>query len=251
MSRAVRVYKVGGRALEDSTLIRALANELREAAEQPVVVHGGGRRVTELSERLGLESRFIDGRRATSPEAMEVVEMVLSGLTNKALVAGLTATGVPAMGLSGRDAGMIQARLEPGLGRVGRPRLVDPRPLHAIWREGWVPVVSPVCAGPSGEAINVNADETALAVARSVSAKSLVYLSDVDGVRIDENFVPEIDLATAREAIASGAIGEGMRLKIETALEAAASGIGEVIVAGAARLRGDFAGTRIVAGSAA
>ena len=216
-----------------------------------MLVHGGGSRVTHMIERLSLESQFIQGRRATSPAAMEVVEMVLSGLTNKMLVGGLTAAGVPAIGLSGRDAGMIRARLEPGLGRVGRPDSIDPRPLHSLWNGGWVPVVSPVCAGPDCEAINVNADETALALARSVSARSLVYLSDVDGVRIDEGLVAELDVGSARRAIASGAIGAGMRLKLDTALQAAAHGISEVVVAGAARLQGGFPGTRIVVQRAA
>ena len=251
MSDAVRVYKIGGRALDDAALIGALAMELQQASEWSLLVHGGGSRVTELSEKLGIESRFVDGRRATSPEAMEVVEMVLSGLTNKRLVAELTAAGLPAIGLSGRDGRMIRARLEPGLGRVGRPDTIDVRPLHSLWREGWVPVVSPVCAGPEDEAINVNADETALALAHALSARSLVYLSDVDGVRIDESFVPEMDAAMAREAIARGAIGEGMRLKVDMALEAAGNGIGEVVVAGAARLLGGFAGTRIVSRTAA
>src|SRR4029453_3492878 len=117
--------------------------------------HGGGRRVARLLRALSIESRFVDGRRETSPAAMEVVEMVLSGVVNKALAAGLTRAGLPAVGLSGRDAGLIEARLEPGLGRVGLPDRVDVRPLQALWAAGLVPVVSPVSNGPSGEPTNV------------------------------------------------------------------------------------------------
>ena len=149
-------------------------------------MHGGGRAVDRLLKALGIESRFIDGRRETSPEAMDVVEMVLSGTANKQLAAGLTAAGVPAIGLSGRDGGLVRARLAPDLGRVGTPERVDPAPLRALWAAGFLPVVSPVSNGPLGEAVNVNADEAALGIARAVGATTLVYLSDVDGVRIGE-----------------------------------------------------------------
>jgi len=240
-----RLYKLGGRALEDSELLAGLAREL-SGAPRSVVVHGGGGRVTSLLERLGIESRFVDGRRATSSEAMEIVEMVLSGLTNKHLVAALNGSGVRAVGLSGRDGGMIQARLEPGLGCVGTPDLIDTALLEAAWATGWLPVVSPVSSGPEGEAVNVNADEAALGLARVLGASSLVYLSDVDGVQLDGDLAPALDAAAAAAAVASGAIHGGMKLKVDVALTAAAAGIEEVIVAGAARLRGGFQGTRIL-----
>ena len=248
---SVRVYKLGGAAVEDPRLVAGLAAELRRLGGEAVLVHGGGSRVTELLDRLGIESRFVGGRRATSPAAMEVVEMVLSGLTNKALVAALGAAGVPALGLSGRDAGLIRARLEPELGKVGRPEAIDPGVLRAAWRGGWVPVVSPISSGPESEAVNVNADEAALGVARALGAASLVYLSDVDGVRIDDELVTQLDRAAAEAAIGSGQIRLGMRLKVDVALEASRAGIPEVVVAGAARLSGGFAGTRIVAEPAA
>ncbi len=241
-----RVYKLGGPAMEDPQLIGPLAREVGPLP-QAVLVHGGGGRVTRLLESLAIESRFVDGRRFTSPEAMEVVEMVLSGGVNKSLASDLTAAGVPALGLSGRDAGLMRARLEEGLGRVGTPDRVDPRPVRALWAAGLLPVISPVSSGPSGESVNVNADEAALGLARALDARCLVYLSDVDGVQVAGRPVPLLGAAAAEAAITSGEIGGGMALKVRVALEAVRAGIPEVVVAGKARLLGGCPGTRIVA----
>lgn len=245
MSSGIRVYKLGGPALEDPGLLPALAEELRRARGRVLVVHGGGRYVERALQARGLESRFIAGRRETPPEAMDVVEMVLSGTVNKALAAGLTAAGLPAIGLSGRDAGLLRARVQPGLGRVGTPEAVDPRALEAAWAAGLVPVVSPVSSGPDGGALNVNADEAALALAVAVHAEALVYLSDVDGVRLGTTTVESLSADEVRRHVAGGAITGGMAMKVETAMQAVAAGVPEVIVAGKARLTGGFAGTRL------
>ena len=241
-----RVYKLGGPSLEDPSLLACLAAEVRSTEERCLLVHGGGRQVDAMLRRLAVESHFVGGRRATSPAAMEVVEMVLSGLLNKTLVSGLREVGVAAVGLSGRD-GLIRAALLPGLGCVGRPDSVDARPLRALWEAGLVPVVSPVSAGPNGEAVNVNADEVALALACALGARSLVSLSDVDGVICDGEPVPSLDGAAARELLERGIVTKGMALKVEAALQAVGAGIAEVVVAGKARLQGLFQGTRIVA----
>jgi acetylglutamate kinase len=247
----IRVYKVGGPALEDPALLSALARELRAGTGHAVVVHGGGRRIEQTLRALAIESRFIDGRRETSPAAMEVVEMVLSGAINKSLAAGLTQAGTPAVGLSGRDAGIVRARVHPGLGRVGIPERVDPAPLRALWASGLLPVLSPVAAGPGGEALNVNADEVALAVASALGAQALVYLSDVDGVRAAAGPVPTLSAAEAERLVQDGTIAGGMSLKVRVALEAASAGIPEVTIAGRARLTGGFPGTRITGGPTA
>jgi acetylglutamate kinase len=176
---------------------------------------------------------------------MEVVEMILSGVVNKALAAGLTDAGLPAVGLSGRDGGLIRARLRPDLGRVGAPESIDARALQALWAAGLVPVVSPVAAGPGGVSVNVNADEAALGLARALGAHSLVYLSDVPGVRVGEETVASLDAAEAARLIADGTITGGMALKVQVALEAAQGGIEEVVVAGKERLQAGFPGTRI------
>jgi acetylglutamate kinase len=245
MSEDVRVYKVGGPALEDPALLAPLAAEVRRGVGPALLVHGGGRQVDRLLRALGLESHRVQGRRATSPEAMEVVEMVLSGMVNKALAAGLTEAGLPAVGLSGRDAGLIRARLEPDLGRVGTPGKVEPAPLRALWAAGFVPVISPVSSGPAGEAVNVNADEAALGLAKALRARSLVYLSDVDGVRVGGEAVRSLTADEAGRRIDDGTIAEGMALKVRVALMAVAAGIPEVVIAGKARLTGSFPGTLI------
>jgi acetylglutamate kinase len=248
---SVRVYKVGGPALEDSSLVGPLADEIRKGDGNALLVHGGGRHVDRLLRALGIESRFVEGRRETSEAAMEVVEMVLSGLVNKSLAAGLTEAGLPALGLSGRDGGLIRARLEPGLGRVGTPEVLDVRILQVLWQGGLLPVVSPVSAGPAGEPVNVNADEAALGLARALGARLLVYLSDVDGVRIGGEAVASLSQDRARARIEDGTIKGGMALKVRVALQAAAAGVPEVVIAGRARLTGGFRGTRILAGAGA
>ena len=246
----VRVYKVGGPALEDPGLIGPLADEVRRAEGKAVLVHGGGRAVDRLLKALQIESRFVDGRRETSLEAMAVVEMVLSGTANKQLAAGLTAAGVPAIGISGRDGDLMRARLAPDLGRVGTPQRVNPAPIRAIWDAGFLPVVSPVSTGPLGEAVNVNADEAALGIAHAVGATTLVYLSDVDGVRLGDRTAESLTSEEARVHMDDGTIAGGMALKVRVALEASAAGIPEVVIAGKARLLGQFPGTRIVAAAA-
>ena len=240
----IRVYKLGGPALEDPGLIGPLADEVRRC-ERAVLVHGGGRHIDRMLKQMNVESRFVGGRRETSPQAMDVVEMVLCGSVNKALAAGLTQAGVPAVGLSGRDGALLRARLEPSLGRVGTIESVDPRALLALWDAGLLPVVAPVSCGPAGEAVNVNADEAALGLARALAAGSLVYLSDVDGVRLGEAAVESLSAAQIEAHVADGTISAGMALKVRVALTATAW-VPEVVIAGKGRLTGGFPGTRIV-----
>lgn len=245
MPRPRRVYKVGGPALEDPELLAPLAREIAAFAGEVALVHGGGRQVERLLKQLAIESKFVDGRRETSRAAMEVVEMVLSGTMNKALSSGLTRAGVPALGLSGRDGNLIRASLVPGLGQVGSPQEVDLRILEALWAANFVPVIAPVSAGPSGEAVNVNADEVAERLAREIGAETLVFLSDVDGVVLDGTPMTHLTEAQIQARTKDGGIHGGMAMKVRMALAAARSGIPAVIIAGAARLRGGFPGTRI------
>ena len=241
-----RAYKVGGPALEDPSLLGPLAAEIRREEGRVLLVHGGGPMINRLLKQLAIESRFVGGRRVTTREAMDAVEMALSGLVNKALAAGLTRAGLRALGLSARDGGMIRARLEEGLGQVGTPEAVDVAPLEAAWAAGFLPVVSPVALGPEGEAVNVNADEAALGLARAVGASRLIYLSDVDGVRVGERAVETLAAQEMERLIADGTISGGMALKVRVALDAVQGGIPEVVIAGKARLLGEFPGTRII-----
>lgn len=246
MSRP-RVYKVGGPALEDPGLVAPLAQDIRRGGAPTVIVHGGGRDIERMLRAMGVESQFVEGRRSTSPAAMEVVEMVLSGVVNKSLAAGLTAAGLPAVGVSGRDAALLSALPVPGIGRVGVPRAVDVSVLRALWSASLLPVVSPVAGGPAGESLNVNADEAALAIAIAVGASTLVYLSDVDGVRAGETVLETLDEGEAQRRIDDGTISGGMSLKVRAALAAARAGVDEVVVAGKARLTGGFRGTTVTA----
>jgi acetylglutamate kinase len=245
MSRPTRVYKVGGPALEDPSLIAPLAREVAAFDGDVALVHGGGRQVEKLLTQLGIESKFIDGRRETSPAAMDVVEMVLAGTMNKALASGLNTAGVKAAGISGRDGGLIRASLVPALGRVGTPEVVNPALLQALWAAKFIPVISPVSNGKDGEAVNVNADEAAQWIARAIGADTLVFLSDVDGVILDGATVPDLNEAQIQARTDDGSIRGGMAMKVRMALDAARFGIPTVVIAGPARLRGGFPGTRI------
>lgn len=248
--RPIRVYKLGGPALEDPGFVAPFAEEVKRGGSRTVIVHGGGRHVERLLRTLSIPFRFVDGRRETSPAAMEVVEMVLSAVVNKSLASELSRAGIPAVGISGRDGGMLHAYPEPGLGRVGTRVSVDPTLVASLWSAGYVPVVSPVSNGPSGESLNVNADEAALGLATALGARSLVSLSDVDGVRLGGATIPELDEQEAERLIADGAIDGGMVLKVRSAISAVRAGIQEVVIAGRARLAGGFAGTRITARAA-
>ena len=243
--RSRRVYKIGGPALDDPQLLNGLALEIKTFDGDLALVHGGGRQVERMLTQLGIESKFIDGRRATSRAAMEIVEMVLSGSMNKALTSGLCRAGVPAVGLSGRDGSLIRAALLPGLGCVGAPDQVNLSVLDALWTAGFVPVLSPVSSDTDGAAVNVNADEAAQWVARSIGAETLVFLSDVDGVVLDGEPVPELHEKNLRARLNDGSIHGGMALKVQMALDAVRSGIPSVVIAGRARLSSGFPGTRI------
>lgn len=245
MARARRVYKAGGPALEDPGLLAPLAREIAAFDGEVALVHGGGRQVERMLEKLGVESKFVDGRRQTSPAAMEIVEMILSGSTNKALVAGLAREGVKAVGISGRDGDLIRASLVPGLDRVGTPDLVNPAMIEALWAAQFIPVISPVSSGPDREAVNVNADEAAQWIARRLGAETLVFLSDVDGVNLDGAPVRHLNEAMIEARTADGSIHGGMAMKVRMALDAARSGIPAVIIAGRARLSNGFPGTQI------
>lgn len=241
----VSVYKIGGPALEDPGLLEPLARDVAAAGGPVVLVHGGGRSIERLLQALGIESRFLDGRRTTSDEAMDVVEMVLSGRVNKGLASGLQVAGLATVGVSGRDAGLLRATPLAGYGRVGSDVVVQPELVLSLWSAGYVPVVSPVSSGRDGEALNVNADEAALALSAALFARRLVYLSDVDGVRVGDTTLESLSAERAAALIADGTIAGGMALKVQMALDAARRGVSEVVIAGKARLTGGFPGTRV------
>lgn len=247
--RSLRVVKVGGSLLESGEGLSTLARRLADPRGSMIVVHGGGPEISRLQERLALEVRWHEGLRVTTPEGMKATSMVLSGWMNKRVAAALIRVGVPAAGISGEDGPTLLAepREEGRLGSVGEVRRVDPTLLGTLLAGGFVPVLSPVSAGPRGRPLNVNADEAAAAVAAALGAARLELVSDVDGVL--ERGVPlgELGPARARELLELGILEGGMGVKVRVALEAAARGV-RVRIGGPALMEDPGAGTRILAG---
>ncbi|MBW3533782.1 MAG: acetylglutamate kinase [Gemmatimonadetes bacterium] len=245
------VVKVGGAAARDPAAVAELARSVASVAGASVVVHGGGPEISAWQDRLGLPVAWSEGLRITSPEAMQVTAMVLSGWINKRLVAALMDAGAGAVGVSGEDGGLLSAAHMDGgrLGEVGHVVEVRPALLRALLSSGFLPVVSPVSRGPGGRPLNVNADEAAACLAASLGARRLLLVSDVPGVVVDG--VPEASLSPERAAdlVDRGVIGGGMAVKVRQALVAAAEGV-EVCIGDERILDDPAAGTRILAASA-
>jgi acetylglutamate kinase len=208
---------------------------LKQVGIDPIVVHGGGPQIGRMLKRLGIESRFIDGLRVTDRATMEVVEMVLAGTINKELVAAINAAGGCAIGLSGKDGGLIEARKlardGADLGFVGEPERVSERVLAAFRQSDIIPVIAPIGVGADGETYNINADTVAGAVAAAVRARRFLLLTDVPGVLDrDGQLIPELTAAEARRLIADGTISGGMIPKVETCLAAVEGGVAAAVI---------------------
>jgi acetylglutamate kinase len=224
------VIKYGGSAMDDPELRASFAVDvvlLKYIGLRPVIVHGGGPQIGATLARLGRESVFVDGRRITDDETMEVVEMVLGGKLNREIVALVQQAGGRAMGLTGSDGDMLRVEKlvgERDLGRVGRVVEVNPAAIAAASDAGFVPVIAPIGVDAKGVTYNVNADEAAGAIAAALHAEKLILLTDVEGV-LDEGgrLIRQLAVDEARKQIAEGSIRGGMIPKIEccvTALEA-------------------------------
>jgi acetylglutamate kinase len=250
----ILVVKLGGSTIADQAQV--LAEVAAVARRRPVVlVHGGGRRISEWLERLGVPSRFEGGLRVTDAQALEVAAAVLRGVVNSELVAGLRDLGVDAVGLSGVDGGLLIAERVPGMGLVAHVVGLRRDLIDAILVAGQVPVVAPLARDEGGLVCNVNADDVAAGIAAGLGARQLILLTDVDGVR-DANG-DRLDTLSAGEAealIESGVIAGGMVPKIRAALGALAWGEAEAVIADSSapaaleRALGDPSfGTRITA----
>ncbi|HEX6630843.1 MAG TPA: acetylglutamate kinase, partial [Gemmatimonadaceae bacterium] len=213
-----------------------------------VLVHGGGDEVSALQRAMGIEPRFVGGRRVTGERDVELVRMALSGTSNKRLVAALLSAGVPAVGVSGEDAAVIQAEVrEPEMGRVGRVRHVEPRLLEVLLAAGYVPVLSPLGRDDeSGGALNVNGDDAAAAVAAALGADEILFLADVPGVLDDAGaLIPALDADAARALVDSGVAAGGMAAKLDAAQAALAGGVRHARIGGLAALGDAAAGTQV------
>lgn len=254
------LIKIGGTLLDTADSRRRLAQEiaaLHRSGSAVAVVHGGGRQMTRYLERQGIQSRFRDGLRVTTPETLEALLCVLAGTVNTELVAAFLEAGAQAVGLTGVDAGLVEAEpLGEDWGAVGRPVRARGDLLHLLADRGYLPVIACVAGDGRGRIFNVNADQMAVACAAAFGARRLIFLTDVPGVRAaDQTVLPVLSLAESERLIASGVATGGMQAKLTAAAQALGAGVPEVVIAPGAEagvlerlLAGEPLGTRLVAG---
>jgi len=242
------VVKYGGNAMGDEAGAKLFARDivlLEQTAINPVVVHGGGPQIGDMLKRLGIKSEFAAGLRITDKATIEIVEMVLAGSINKQIVGYINAAGGKAVGLTGKDGNMVQARkvtrsvVDPGsniekvidLGFVGEPDKVDVTVLTQILGRDLIPVLAPVATSADGATYNVNGDTFAGAIAGALKAKRLLLLTDVPGV-LDKSgqLIKELSVDDARRLIADGTISGGMIPKVETCMYALDAGVEAVVI---------------------
>ena len=242
------VVKYGGHAMGNPELGKAFASDialLKQSGVNPVVVHGGGPQIGAMLAKMGIESKFEGGLRVTDEKTVEIVEMVLAGSINKEIVALINQTGEWAIGLCGKDGNMVFARkarktvIDPDsnierildLGFVGEVVEVDRTLIDLLARSEMIPVIATVAPGRDGHTYNINADTFAGAIAGSLGAKRLLFLTDVPGVLDkDGKLMPELTVSEAKALIADGTISGGMIPKVETCLEALDNGVEGVVI---------------------
>ena len=232
------VVKYGGSALSRGENVDTILQDvaaLRMAGMRVVLVHGGGKNITALLDRLKVPTRFENGYRYTDQATLEAAEMALSAQVNKDIVGQLRRLEVSAVGISGKDGGLITASVkDPALGRVGEIARVEPKVLEVLMDGDFLPVVSPIALGLDGEGLNCNADDAARAIAEALGADSLVFLTDVGGVLLDSHnaktAVGRMDTRRAQELMDSGLIAGGMVPKLRGCIHAVRSGVGEVSI---------------------
>jgi acetylglutamate kinase len=233
---AVVVIKFGGNAMGDAAAMADFARDvvlMRQVGVNPVIVHGGGPMINKLLGRLGIESRFVRGKRVTDEATIEVVEMVLSGLVNKRIVQAINDQGGRAVGLSGKDDDLMVCEVDdPELGFVGRPVEMNVQVLRDLFGAGIVPVVAPVATGMAeNETFNVNGDTAAGAIAGALKADRLLLLTDVEGVKDETGaVVTQLHPDQVRAMTETGTIAGGMIPKTETALAAIEAGVRAVVI---------------------
>jgi len=260
------VIKVGGQAGEDPRLRRDLARQvaaLRRSGAAVIVVHGGGKLLTETLARLGIPTEFCEGLRVTDAATRDVALMVLAGIVNKQWVADLEAQGQPALGICGGDAGLVRARKlsvrangqGKNLGFVGRPQKVSTTILEMAFRKGIVPVVASLALGARGEYLNINADDLAAALAVALRADRLLYLTESGGVwDAERKQLPWVRLGEIGSLIQKGIVRDGMIPKLRSCARTLRRGVGEIDIVSSAipnalirtLKNGEHVGTRIV-----
>ena len=228
------LIKIGGTLIDDASSRERLACEIAAASKQHqiAVVHGGGKQMTRFLAERGIESQFVNGLRVTTPEILDAVLKIFAGSVNAELVSAFRKAGAQPVGLSGLDAGLVDAEpLDPRLGHVGRPVHSDPRLLDLLVNSGYLPVIACVAGDAQGVAYNVNGDQMAAACAASFRANKLIFLTDVDGVRDGGNVLPVLTSTQARALISDGIATGGMQAKLEAAIGALEASVEEIIIA--------------------
>jgi acetylglutamate kinase len=232
------VIKYGGNAMISEDLKNAVMGDivlLSLVGVKVVLVHGGGPEISETLTRLGKESKFVNGLRVTDAETAQVVQMVLAGKINKSLVALIGNKGGRAIGLSGMDAGMIEARkISEELGFAGDITKVDPQPILDVLDKGYIPVISTIGTDSEGNCYNINADTAASRIAGTLKAESLISMTDIAGILRDRNdpasLITEVNVSEAPQLIREGIITGGMIPKVECCCEAIRQGVSKVFI---------------------
>ena len=229
------VVKYGGSIMEDPEQQRRIAKDivlLQYVGMKPLVVHGGGPQIGSTLQQLGIDSEFVEGLRVTDKETMDVVEMVLAGRVNKNIVNDINQAGAKAIGLSGKDGRMLLAQSHPSqdeldvdLGQVGELRSVDPEPIELLESRNFVPVVAPVGVNEEGITFNMNADQVSGAMAEALTARKLIFLTNVDGVLSEGERVSTITTEDVEPMIESGEISGGMIPKVRAGKRAVEAGV--------------------------
>lgn len=238
------VIKYGGNAMTDEELKASFARDmvlLKYVGINPVVVHGGGPQIDRTLQKMGISSRYVRGMRVTDPETVDIIEMVLVGKVNKEIVNLINQHGGMAVGLSGKDGGLIRARKMSvtvstngappeiiDIGMVGEIVGINPTVINSLDENKFIPVIAPVGVGDQGETYNINADLVAGQVAEALGAEKLILLTDVDGVKDKKGeLLSTLKINQARKLIQEGVVGEGMIPKVECCIEALKGGVGK------------------------
>lgn len=237
-NRKIIVVKYGGSAMNNEELQRNVMKDvtlLKLVGFKPVIVHGGGKEISRWTEKVGKESHFVNGLRVTDEETMELAEMVL-GKVNKKLVTMVQALGVNAVGISGKDSGLLQAAKKysdgQDIGYVGEITRVNPRIIYDLLEKDFLPIIAPVGLGEDFAAYNINADDAACAIATALGAEKLAFLTDIEGlyrdIRDPSTFLSHITVSEAEELINGGYIGGGMLPKLANCTQAVKEGVKRV-----------------------
>ena len=237
-NRKIIVVKYGGSAMVDEELKKNVIQDvtlLKLVGFKPIIVHGGGKEISKWVGKVGMEPEFVNGLRKTDAATMEIAEMVL-GKVNKSLVQMVESVGVNAIGISGKDGGLLKVRkkLSGGqdIGFVGEITEVDPKILHDLLEKDFLPIVSPIGMDENYQTYNINADDAACAIARAVEAEKLAFLTDIEGVYKDPDdkstLISELTVSEAKDLIGDGFIGGGMLPKLNNCIDAIENGVSRV-----------------------